>query len=67
MEKATLDAAEYADENNLWNNSGKAKVPVVNGPVGYLGDGTPTSTVNVYRREAKDAPDRIHATPGSEK
>ena len=67
MEKATLDAAQYADENSLWNNSGKAKVPVVNGPFGYLGDGTPTSTVNVYRREAKDAPDRIHATPGSEK
>lgn len=38
--KATLDAAAYADRHGLWVRN-KAKVPVVNGVVGYLGDGRP--------------------------
>ena len=63
-EQATLDAARYADENNLWNAQNKAKVPVSNGTVGYLSDGTPTQTVNVYRRKSGSGY-LIHGTPGS--
>jgi hypothetical protein len=48
--KATLDAAAYADEYGLWVGN-KAKVPVSNGTVGYLWDGTPTSWINVYRTQ----------------
>lgn len=62
-EKATLDAADYADANDLWDAQGKkAKVTVNNGPIGYLGDGTPTSTINVYRRRNG----MIHGSPGSD-
>lgn len=60
-EQATLDAARYADKHNLWNAQNKAKVTVNNGPVGYLGDGTPTSTINVYR----NSNGMIHGSPGS--
>src|SRR5262249_47497531 len=46
---ATLDAAAYADEYNLWSGN-RAKVYVVNGPVGALGiSGEPTQWINVYR------------------
>jgi hypothetical protein len=60
-EKATLDAARYADEHGLWNAQNKAKVKIFNGPVGFLGDGTPTSTINVYRNKKG----MIHGSPGS--
>jgi hypothetical protein len=63
-EQATLDAARYADKNNLWNAQNKAKVPVNNGTVGYLSDGTPTQTVNVYRRKSGSGY-LIHGTPGT--
>jgi hypothetical protein len=46
--QATLDAAAYADEYGLWVGN-KAKVPISNGIVGSLRDGTPTSWINVYR------------------
>jgi RHS repeat-associated protein len=60
-EKATLDAARFADTNDLWVN-GKAKVYVSNGPVGYLGrTGAPTNYINVMRKENGF----IHGTPGN--
>lgn len=58
---AVLDAAQYADENGLWVGA-KAKVPVVNGPVGVLGNsGLLTDWINVYRR----ASGFIHGSPGT--
>lgn len=48
-ERAVLDAASYADEGGLWVGN-KAKVPVVNGPVGILGrTGELTHQVTVAR------------------
>ncbi|WP_431931220.1 RHS repeat-associated core domain-containing protein [Nonomuraea jabiensis] len=58
--KAVLDAAAYADEFGLWVGS-KAKVPVSNGVIGYLGDGTPTTWINVYRNKNGF----VHGSPGS--
>ncbi|KAB8189125.1 sugar-binding protein [Nonomuraea phyllanthi] len=58
--KAVLDAAAYADRFGLWVGP-KAKVPVSNGVIGYLGDGTPTTWVNVYRNKNGF----IHGSPGS--
>jgi hypothetical protein len=57
--KATLDAAAYADKYGLWVGN-KAKVPVANGIIGSLGDGTPTSWINVYRT----ATGFVHGSPG---
>jgi hypothetical protein len=60
-EKATLDAAAYADEEGLWVGN-KAKVFVENGPVGVLGNtGEPTSWINVYRTKTGF----VHGAPGS--
>jgi uncharacterized protein YukE len=57
---ATLDAAAYADANNLWVGI-RAKVPVVNGYVGVGGrSGKPTSWINVYRKTTG----LIHGSPG---
>lgn len=58
--KATLDGAAYADKYNLWDGN-KAKVPVSNGIVGYLGNGTPTRWINIYRRGTG----YVHGSPGS--
>lgn len=60
-EKATLDAASFADKHNLWSPDGKAKVYVEDGPVGVLGDGTPTHWINVYR----NSNGTVHGSPGS--
>ncbi len=62
-EKAVLDAAAYADKYGLWqtNNPSKAVVPVTNGPVGVLGNGTPTNYINVY----KTSTGYVHGCPGS--
>jgi RHS repeat-associated protein len=59
-ERATLDAAAYADANNLWVGA-KAKVPATNGTVGVLGrTGEPTEWINVYR----NANGFVHGAPG---
>ena len=59
-EKATLDAAAYADEAGLWVGS-KAKVYIENGPVGVLGKtGEPTNWINIYRTKTGF----IHGAPG---
>ncbi|MFF0202137.1 polymorphic toxin-type HINT domain-containing protein [Streptomyces sp. NPDC005017] len=59
-EKATLDAAAYADTYGLWVGN-KAKVYVANGPVGVVGrTGELTHYINVYRNN-KGA---IHGSPG---
>ena len=59
-ERATLDAAAYADVNNLWVGA-KVKVPVTNGTVGVLGrTGEPTEWINVYR----NANGFVHGAPG---
>ncbi len=48
-EKAVLDAAAYADKFNLWKGN-KARVPVMNGPVGvHGGTGELTYYINIYR------------------
>ncbi len=65
-ERAVLDAAKYADEHNLWNSRGKAKVPVKDEHVGYHGNsGRPTYEINVYREKRNDGGYNIHGTPGS--
>ncbi|MET8976251.1 polymorphic toxin-type HINT domain-containing protein [Streptomyces sp. NPDC004539] len=59
-EKATLDAAAYADAYGLWVGN-KAKVYVENGPVGVIGrTGELTHYINVYR----NARGAIHGSPG---
>jgi hypothetical protein len=64
-ERTTLDAARFADKHGLWDAQNKAKVPIANGPVGYLSNGEPTSTVNVYRRATRNGCYLIHGSPGS--
>lgn len=67
--KAVLDAAAYADANNLWVSSSgnpadfanKAKVYVQNGPVGVTGKGQLTHYINVYRTKTG----YIHGSPGN--
>jgi hypothetical protein len=61
VDQLTLDAAQYADEANLWDADSKAKVPF-DRPVGvHVRTGSPTDTVNVYRKKNGT----IHASPGS--
>ena len=67
-----LDAALYADENNLWFQSpkdpknpnafaNKAKVIVTNRSVGVTGDGIETFVINLYRSRKK----MVHGCPGN--
>jgi hypothetical protein len=59
--RAVLDAAAYADREGLWIGS-KAKVFILNGPVGVLGDsGGLTDWLNVYRTRTGF----VHGAPGS--
>ncbi len=59
-EKASLDAAAFADAEGLWVGN-KAKVYVANGPVGVIGrTGELTHYINVYR----NARGTIHGSPG---
>jgi hypothetical protein len=59
--RAVLDATAYADTHSLWIGN-KAKVPVVNGVVGVLGNsGELTSWINVYRTRTGF----VHGAPGS--
>jgi hypothetical protein len=59
-ERATLDAAAYADANRLWV-ANKAKVPVINGTVGVAGrTGEPTQWINIYRNKNGF----VHGSPG---
>ena len=61
VEKATLDAAAYADANNLWVGN-QAKVPVVDGMVGVTGKtGQLTNYINVYKTNTGF----VHASPGN--
>ena len=48
--KATLDAAAYADKYNLWTNDNQAKIPITNGCVGVIGKtGQLTNYIEVTR------------------
>ncbi|MEU8242222.1 hypothetical protein AB0C07_28555 [Actinoplanes missouriensis] len=59
-EKAVLDAAAFADAHQLWIHD-KAKVLVVNGPVGVIGrTGELTHYINVYRNDRG----AVHGSPG---
>jgi hypothetical protein len=59
-ERAVLDAAAFADANDLWVQT-KAKVLVVNGPVGIIGEtGELTHYINVYRNDRGS----VHGSPG---
>ena len=68
-DKAVLDAAAYADVNNLWVPSSgnlkdfadKAKVNVINGPVGVTNSGELTDVINVYRTKTGF----VHGSPGN--
>ena len=69
---AVLDAAAYADDYALWEGVGsfKAKVAVVNGPVGVLAlNGSLTDYVNIYRTRPRSVEGRltrfVHGSPGS--
>ncbi len=57
----TLDAAQYADDANLWDNDNKAKVSFDRDVGVHVRTGQPTDTVNVYRKRNGT----IHASPGS--
>ncbi|HEX7131798.1 MAG TPA: hypothetical protein VF228_04450, partial [Iamia sp.] len=60
-ERATLDAARFADENGLWVGA-SAKVPVTNGVVGATArNGEPTTWINVYRNDNGF----VHGSPGN--
>jgi len=67
--KAILDAATFADENNLWKPSSgnpadfadKAKVTVINRAVGVTGDGVELFIINLYRT----AKNMVHGCPGN--
>ena len=67
--KAVLDAAAYADENGLWVPSSgnpldfadKAKVLVVNKPVGITGSGELSYYINIYRTKTG----YVHGCPGN--
>jgi hypothetical protein len=63
-ERATLDAARYADEHGLWDPvTNKARVPT-NDIVGYHGKtGEPVSEINIYREGKKDGTYNIHGAP----
>lgn len=74
VESAVLDAAAYADEYDLWDGSTsnlyKAKVRVLNGPVGVLGDtGELTDYINIYRRSPSIIDGKetrlVHGSPGN--
>jgi hypothetical protein len=57
-EKATLDAAAYADAHGLWQGN-KARVYVENGPIGVVGrTGEPTNWLRVTREGRM-----VHAWP----
>lgn len=58
--KAVLDGAAYADRYDLWFDN-KAKVRVTNGIIGYTGNGTPTTWLNIYRTNSGF----VHGSPGN--
>lgn len=56
-----LDASQLADRLCLWDGN-KAKVLIVNGPIGVLNStGTPTSWLNIYRTSNR----LVHGSPGN--
>lgn len=64
-EKATLDAAAYADEYRLWHRP-KAKVVSVNGTVGTCGEtGEETNVINLYRGDPRGGVRMVHGLPGN--
>jgi len=63
-DQAVLDAAAFADANNLWTgaNNATAKVYVLNGPIGVLGrTGELTNWINLYRTDTLF----LHGSPGN--
>ena len=72
LSEPLADAAAYADDYALWEGVGsfKAKVAVVNGPVGVLAlNGSLTDYVNIYRTRRSSVEGRltrfVHGSPGS--
>lgn len=60
-EQATLDAASYADAQNLWTPQNRAKV-IFDSPIGVSGKtGELTNVMNVYRTNTG----YVHASPGN--
>ncbi|MBP7866149.1 MAG: hypothetical protein KA419_09385 [Acidobacteria bacterium] len=56
-----LNAAAYADRDNLWDERGKAKI-TYDQPIGVLGEsGELTYTLNLYRTETG----MVHGSPGN--
>lgn len=63
VDQLTMDAAQYADQANLWSPRGdKAKVRFDIDVGTHASTDRPTSVVNVYRRRNGT----IHSTPGSD-
>jgi len=64
VDQLSLDAAQYADQHNLWtlSNGAKAKVPFDRDIGFHDASGSPTNTVNVYRKLRTGT---IHISPGS--
>ena len=63
-DKATLDAAAYADEYGL-RHGPKAKVVSVNGTVGACGEtGEETNVINLYRGDPRGGVRVVHGSPG---
>lgn len=63
-DKATLDAAAYADEYGL-RHGPKAKVVSVNGTVGACGEmGEETDVINLYRGDPRGGVRMVHGSPG---
>ncbi|MGK7873402.1 MAG: hypothetical protein AB4426_08830 [Xenococcaceae cyanobacterium] len=67
-----LDAAAYADEYELWEVVGefRAKITVVNGPVGVVAEtGELTHYLNIYRTRTRSVDGRLtrfaHGSPGN--
>jgi hypothetical protein len=60
-DQAVLDAAAYADANNLWVRN-QAKVYVTNSSVGVIGrTGELTNRINLYRTDTGF----VHGSPGN--
>jgi hypothetical protein len=64
VERLTLDAAQYADQADLWDplDPTKAKVPFDRDVGIHRRTGAPTNVVNVYRKIRTGT---VHISPGS--
>jgi RHS repeat-associated protein len=60
-DEAVLTAAEYADEHNLWNKNGIAKIPVTNTTIGTTGMKMSSDVIKVHRSSTNT----LHGYPGN--